>query len=552
MKSFNRLLVLAVLCCYYFQPTVGLMCGPGTKLATNGTICESLVNEDVIKAIHWLASPPKAKTTCNRVVTVQDISVCMDNIDLNNCVIWSAVSSNYCDHYGSLEFEKYWADKGCKVNLYHMFIYFKGNVCSVPAGAMPEHPNINLIHEDMWGGKCFNCVYKSMKRDLANTPKIDVLKIQRREGVKEDFDGVQYTVMSDLFIHVPDIATRTNQVVFTASMSADTLTDTVGREGEGAWNMWGSSQLLLSFGAFDTRSSLGPKSLRPDQFSFLLDQAKIGATFAYYHQSMIKLPETEYKENLAIHKAWKPRPPAYELRGRVPDYCKVPDAIADEVMQLWIKEEMLARCHPTRLAVVCVRSRRYDAIIPCPQELMDNLAEDYAASKNWCDFNHKAAEIQPLTQIDAGASAAFSKPSRGPGKVRLAFFFTVYADHKQTLRLTNHLYSADHYYLFHIDNSGGSPPSFEKELRAFQLKHKANNNIFIAKDVKIVYGASTATILLTRAMAWFDKFATGWDYFVPLTGSDYPLVRSDENKEKGDILKRSLLERYIYISFASV
>eukprot|EP01035_Chromulina_nebulosa_P039784 gene39784-53794_t len=25
-------------------------------------------------------------------------------------------------------------------------------------------------------------------------------------------------------------------------------------------------------------------------------------------------------------------------------------------------------------------------------------------------------------------------------------------------------------------------------------------------------------------MAWFDKYTSGWDYFVPLTGSDYPVI----------------------------
>jgi len=33
-----------------------------------------------------------------------------------------------------------------------------------------------------------------------------------------------------------------------------------------------------------------------------------------------------------------------------------------------------------------------------------------------------------------------------------------------------------------------------------------------------VYGAATATILLTRSMAWFATYATGWDYMVPVTG----------------------------------
>jgi hypothetical protein len=218
-------------------------------------------------------------------------------------------------------------------------------------------------------------------------------------------------------------------------------------------------------------------------------------------------------------------------------------------MQNWIRGEMNTRCHPTRLHVPCERYRGYDAILPCPQELADNLAEDYAVSKRWCDFLHPAAAIQPLTKVDAGAAKAFQRPplrnasnvppdpnrfydsykggvslppEAAAPAVRLAFFFTVYADAQFVRRLLQRLYSPTHYYLLHLDASVGSVSvEFEQQMRALADSH---DNVFLTKDVPIVYGASTATILLTRAMAWFDKYATGWDYFVPLTGSDYPLV----------------------------
>lgn len=221
-------------------------------------------------------------------------------------------------------------------------------------------------------------------------------------------------------------------------------------------------------------------------------------------------------------------------------------------MQAWILQEMNTRCHSTRLHVKCDRARGYDAILPCPQELADNLAEDYAVSKGWCDFLHDAAAILPLQKVDAGASKAFQQPSLQPTstsqqqldserfydsalggvrlpsdhnavpKVRLAFFFTVYADVQFVERLFHKLYSPVHYYLFHLDASVGSVSvEFETHMRRLSNTH---SNVFLTKDVPIVYGASTATILLTRAMAWFDKYASGWDYFVPLTGSDYPLV----------------------------
>lgn len=53
-------------------------------------------------------------------------------------------------------------------------------------------------------------------------------------------------------------------------------------------------------------------------------------------------------------------------------------------------------------------------------------------------------------------------------------------------------------------------------------------NVYVAKDIPIVYGASTATILLTKAMAWFLRHAKGWDYFVPVTGksSENPFMSS--------------------------
>lgn len=228
-------------------------------------------------------------------------------------------------------------------------------------------------------------------------------------------------------------------------------------------------------------------------------------------------------------------------------------------MQEWILGEMNTRCHPTRLHVPCERQRGYDAIVPCPQELMDYLAEDYAVTQGWCDFSHPAAHIAPLGNVDSGATKAFQQPSlttklgkneakaaaagnnktsasipintfmtdgtegrTGLRNVRLAFFFTVYADAAFVTRLFNKLYSPTHYYLFHLDASVGSVSSeFAATMRQLADTHP---NVFLAQDVPIVYGASTATILLTKAMAWFDKYASGWDYFVPLTGSDYPLI----------------------------
>lgn len=43
-------------------------------------------------------------------------------------------------------------------------------------------------------------------------------------------------------------------------------------------------------------------------------------------------------------------------------------------MQRWIEREVQVRCHATRLAVPCDRTRQHSAFIPCQQEvLIDHL-----------------------------------------------------------------------------------------------------------------------------------------------------------------------------------
>jgi hypothetical protein len=69
------------------------------------------------------------------------------------------------------------------------------------------------------------------KDDTLPRPKIDVLKVQEREGVGEDFDGVQYTVLSDLYLHLPQLAGMAEHVLYTASFAAEgAMVDLLGRE----------------------------------------------------------------------------------------------------------------------------------------------------------------------------------------------------------------------------------------------------------------------------------------------------------------------------------
>jgi len=219
--------------------------------------------------------------------------------------------------------------------------------------------------------------------------------------VYEDLDGVQFTILSDLFLHKKSFSQRLQQVVFTASINMNTLADNVGREAENAWNMYGTTRFLKDFAAISTHRDTG--TLQPQQFKYLLDQARVDSGISYYHHTFVKVHNQADRDEIAQKTSqWQPAPPTHTIRGQVPPYCRPPpDAAADEEMQKWITRELNIRCHPTRLWVPCEYGRTYDAFVPCPEELSNNLAEDYANQKHWCDFTGEGngSEIPVLVSL---------------------------------------------------------------------------------------------------------------------------------------------------------
>eukprot|EP01031_Cornospumella_fuschlensis_P038197 gene38197-46413_t len=374
------------------------------------------------------------------------MEVCEDNLpsegSSETCNVWSVIASHWCDHHGALEFERYFARKGCKVKVFHFLPLFKGNVCSKPDGPLEDEPNLTIIRTDMWKERCFTCWYKLMRAHLpANGKPVHILKLQGKEGVNEDFDGVQFTILSDLFLHEPLAHQQIDQIVWALPITTDSLIDTVGREAEMAWNMWASQQFLSNYAAFRNEPKAGPARLRPVQFEWELNQAQIPTNVSFYYQSYLHISDNVAKQERAeALQKWTPLP-AEKLHAEPPKYCTVPSKEQDEKMQAWIDRELSIRCHPTRLWVPCEKNRPYAPFIPCRQELMMHLAEDYSATHNWCDFKAKAARVPHLIQVDAEASKAFSKPSIPKSEgVRLAFFFTIYTDASFVRRLFNHLY----------------------------------------------------------------------------------------------------------------
>jgi hypothetical protein len=186
--------------------------------------------------MHFMAYPPRVQ--CKKETVIQGISVCEDDLP-SDCLIWSVIATYWCDELGTLAFEKYWSQR-CEVRFIHFTAYFKGNSCSRPAtktkGEWEGFPNLIPERYDLFAKHCYTCLYTTISLPLQR--RVNVLKISERElknGTVDELEGVQYTVLSDLFIRTPGIDSSIDQVVMRVTYNTYTLFDSVGREAEHMW-----------------------------------------------------------------------------------------------------------------------------------------------------------------------------------------------------------------------------------------------------------------------------------------------------------------------------
>ena len=105
---------------------------------------------------------------------------------------------------------------------------------------------------------------------------------------------------------------------------------------------YGTTQFLSAFGALSTHRDTG--TLQPQQFKFLLDQARVDSGVSYYHHTFVRVLKQTDRDDIAQKvKAWLPAPPTHTIRGQVPPYCRPPSAAEDEAMQDWITRELNIR-----------------------------------------------------------------------------------------------------------------------------------------------------------------------------------------------------------------
>lgn len=189
---------------------------------------------------------------------------------------------------------------------------------------MKDQPNLTIVRNDLWGGRCFACLYKVLQPLFVNTPRVDVLKIQGREGVEEDLEGVQYTMLADIFLHLrEELTQKVQQIVFHAAINARTLVDSVGRESEHAWNMFATQQLLSGYECVYLMPGQGPYKQLPTQFEHLLKQAELDPIFGIYTTSYRRIADPAQRAaHQQLLQAYKPQK-AEKLIAKPPAYCEV-------------------------------------------------------------------------------------------------------------------------------------------------------------------------------------------------------------------------------------
>ena len=580
-----------------------------TPAWANNSACTQYETTDIMRAVKFIEDPPTS--LCINMEFAQGIGVCTDNLPAENCNILTVATTNTCEELGELTFEKHWSRRlpGCKVTVLH---YTLARSCPGDQWRGKKVLNVDqgvTIHRvEMWRFRCFSCFYSDVN-EVARS-RVHVLKIQeldyredaglnpgatKSEGGyryrQQPFDGLQYTVLADLFNHKQAILAASgedlgrgngqlqagavgliDQLIFRTSLTKLTMIDYPGRISSHASNMVAAMRLLLNYGVFHMEAMDVPQKLWPVQLEHFT--ARVGIDYRRTRVvSFMRLSDPEQvRQNEAQWAQWRPvsietlaqlsPPPRYldDLLRPVslPPYCSFPTqpvvrAAEQAKLRAWIATQLNARCHPSLNALPCDYSFRYEGFIPCPSQLMLDLAADYAVTKGWCDLQGPSAAITPLDQIPAEvvtrfnalpfvaeSSNAGSTPpmvkfrfprvsASQPGQraesfekplVRLAFFVLIHNDPLQVERLLTRLYSRRHYYMLHID-PGNEDAAFVARINEF-MKNKPN--IYISRDLPIIYPASSATICLVRAMAWYLKHIEHWDYFVTLTGSDYPLV----------------------------
>ena len=116
-------------------------------------------------------------------------------------------------------------------------------------------------------------------------------------------------------------------------------------------------------------------------------------------------------------------------------------------------------------------------------------------------------------------------PDSGP---KIIFHIEVYKDLpmvKRTMRRLTHL---NHAFMIHL----ASDVSYTKRQNITKWVEKQSSPLCVVEGGYVVYKSSTDMEIIMTSMVWLLQHNTTWDFFISLSGADYPLLNVDSLRQR--------------------
>lgn len=119
------------------------------------------------------------------------------------------------------------------------------------------------------------------------------------------------------------------------------------------------------------------------------------------------------------------------------------------------------------------------------------------------------SQTLPQTQTSAINSSA---------SVRIAYFIMVHDEPEQFIRMFKTIYTRDQFYLIHIDRKANEEVT--EMVQGFTIQYP---NVYILESMNITSGGFNMVQIQLNAIEFLLNASTEWEYFINLSGEDYPL-----------------------------
>ncbi|MCU7619322.1 beta-1,6-N-acetylglucosaminyltransferase [Chryseobacterium sp. PBS4-4] len=102
--------------------------------------------------------------------------------------------------------------------------------------------------------------------------------------------------------------------------------------------------------------------------------------------------------------------------------------------------------------------------------------------------------------------------------IRIAYFIMVHNEPEQFIRMFKKIYTKDQFYLIHIDRKANDEVT--EKIQGFSVQFP---NVYILESMNITSGGFNMVQIELNAIEFLLNVSTEWEYFINLSGEDYPL-----------------------------